>query len=245
MKITINKNQITKKFLNPVSRLVDRCIIKVQPDNISTLVHNEDNTIMLYGNLDIDTNLKDKEEIKLNIPDTKKLLRIFNCINEENITLTVDSNSINYKSDDLSFKYFLLDDNILKSTAMNIDKINNFNFTNSFELTPNKLNEILKGSTFTTDSNKIYFFAKDDKMYGELTDKTISNIDSVTYLIADEYDGEEIKKIIPIDLEIFRMFSGLKMGTITVKINIDPPILMFTINNKDITLKYIISSLVK
>ena len=117
-------------------------------------------------------------------------------------------------------------------------------FDSDFIITKDKSSDIIKGATFATDSNKIYFYMKDDNVYAELTDKNIANIDSVSYFITDEFSGVEIKKPILIDLEIFKMFYGLD-GNIFTKINTKNKIIMFKFESDDHTLQYIVSSLKK
>jgi hypothetical protein len=102
----------------------------------------------------------------------------------------------------------------------------------------------MKGTTFATDSNKIYFYTKDGNVYAELTDKELANTDSVSYFITNEFSGEDIKTPILIDLEIFKMFYGLKQDIIT-KINTKTRVIMFKFEDSDYKLQYIVAPLKK
>jgi len=245
MKIKINKNEIISKFLTPISKITDKCIINLQPDSIFALTNTDDGSIILYANLKVLTQLPENNKVILNIPDVKRLNRIFDCLNSDILDIEVNTNNLKYDTDDIKFVYHLLDDGIIQKSVISIDKISKLTFDCVFDLTSAKYNEILKGSTITTDSNKLYFYTKDNKVFAELTDKATQNLDSITFNIAETYVGSEIKQVLPISLEIFRLFSGLKADKIVVKINTKLKVLMFEISDSVVTLKYIVSALIK
>jgi len=245
MEIAINRKQITNKFLNAVSKLTDKCVMNIKPESVQTLTNNDDGSVVLFGKLDAKIDMaEDQKDLQLNIPDVKKLTRILNCLEDENIKLKINSNSLTYNSDNIKFTYHLLEDGIIENSVISVDKINKLTFDCEFDLSSKKLSEILKSSTFTTESNKIYFFTKDNHVFAELTDKAINNLDSVTLMSAENFTGSEIKQVVPVSLEIFRLFAGFKKS-IKVKINTSLKVLMFDIEDKDLTLKYIVSALVK
>jgi len=177
MKLKLNKKSIVDNFINPVSKLTDRCVINVTKDLIYTLTSNEDG--------------------------------------------------------------------IIQKNIVNVDKINKLTFDTNFELTNNKVNEILKGSTFTSETNKIYFYTKDSEVYAELSDRKIQNTDSITFSIADSYTGTDLKTVLPINLEVIRLFSGVSFNTLKVKINTKLKVLMFELNTGGCLMRYMISALVK
>jgi hypothetical protein len=250
MKLQVDKKKLNDNFLIPINRLTDSCVIIAGDKNLSTLTHNEQSgdTIILYGLLKIDTGLSPKKSIKLNIPDVKRLSQMLDCIDTDDILLNIDSNSINYKSNMIKFKYHLWEENIGQSAILSVEKLNKLKFDHEFILSNKKINELLKASMvvpWPTDANKIYFFTKDKIVYAELTDKVNQNLDSITFAITDSFTGKEIKNVIPISLEIFRMISGLKFKDICVKINTELKILLFEIKEPDLILKYLVSSLIK
>jgi len=245
MKLKINKNEVINRFLTPISKISDKCIINVHPGFIYTLTNTDNGNIILYGNLKVNTDLPEKTSTVLNIPDVKRLCRIFDCINNEDFELELNSNNLKYDTNDIKFTYHLLDDGIIQKSVISLDKIGKLTFDSSFDLNINTLNNILKGSAIATDSNKIYFYTKGTDVYAELTDKTIQNIDSLTLFISNAFVGTEIKQILPVDLEIFRIFSGIKANNVLVKINTKLKVLMFEITDANLTLKYIVSALVK
>lgn len=244
-KIKLDKKLVTNKFLSPISKLADKCSMTILPDSIYTIIDNNDAgyPILLYANIACKNNVK--KSLKLNIGDSKRLLNVLKCVDEEMIDLEIDSNSLSYSSPAMKFKYHLLDDGVIDSAPATTEKINNLQFDCNFEIQGEKILEVLKGASFSAESDKIYFFVKDDKVFVELTDKTLSNTDSLTLHIADSYTGTQLKESIPLKLEIFRMFLGLKFDKLLVKINTKLKVLMFEIVNDGLTLKYIVSALVK
>lgn len=242
MKIKLNKATVVEKFLKPVNRITEKCVLNLTKKALFTISNVEDGSIILYARLDLPN--ATKEDIKLNVSNITKLIRVFSCIDEEDIVLNVATNNINFNSKDIKFKYHLLEDGILESPLVSTDKINKLTFDHEFELSNDKLNELLKGSTFAIDTNKVYLYCEDNEVYGELTDRTLDLVDSITFKISDSYTGKDIVDKIPVNFEIFRMLSGLK-SDIHVKINTKLNLLMFELSKPDYVLKYIIAPLVK
>lgn len=242
MKLSANKQLLVDKFLSPVSRIVDKCAISLCEDKIFTLASNDDATIILYSSLNFNTGIKKEEATKINIPDIKKLVRVFECIDENNVDLQINSNNIEYNNTSVKFRYHLLENEI--KSIVNVDKIKALTFNTDFELTQSKLNEIIKGSSFATETNKLYFSIENNKVLAELTDKNIQNTDNISFQIADSFNGEGLTEILPFNLDVFRLLLGLK-SNMKVRVNNKLKILMFDITETNYTLKYIVSALVK
>jgi len=244
MKITINKDILINKFITPVSKVTEKCVISLYPDHIQSLVSSVDGNPILYAHITTPCDLDGKSEVCLNIPNLNRLNRILNCLPSNDITLDVNSNNIEYISPNMRFKYHLLEDGVIEKAPVRLEKIKELQFNSDFVIDKDKVSEIMKGTTFATDSNKIYFYTKDGNVYAELTDKELANTDSVSYFITDEFSGEDIKTPILIDLEIFKMFYGLKQDIIT-KINTKTRVIMFKFEDSDYKLQYIVAPLKK
>ena len=244
MKITINKETLINKFMVPISKMVEKCVISLYPDHAQCLVTTHDTNPILYAYVKTTCDLGEEKEVCLNLPNINKLNRMLNCITSNEIDLEVNSNNIEYNSPNMKFKYHLLEDGVIDKTPISIEKIKNLKFDSDFIIDKDKAADIMKGTAFATDSNKLYFYTKDGKVYAELTDKEISNTDSVSYFITDEFSGTEIKTPILIDLEIFKLFYGLKDSIIT-KINTKNRVLLFKLEDTDYTLQYIVAPLTK
>jgi hypothetical protein len=248
MKLTIDKNKIKEEFLLPISKVIcddesnKGCIIDINNDKIECVANTKDGSVILYATHDLKESVE--ESSVLNIYDLKKFIRLIDCIDNDNIKFTINSNNITYTSPTLKFKYHLMDDGVIKRSVVNINKINALKFNNEFIITKEKINEILKVSSFTEDSNKIYFNCKSESIYGELTDKSKPNIDTVDLKISDKFIGD-IFTDIPISLDVIRKFTGIKYDNLQVKVNTDTKVILFELLNNDSKLKYVATALVK
>lgn len=244
MKLTLNRKVFLDKFITPVSKVSDQCIISIYPDHIQTLVTTKSTNPIVYANVKVNSDLDGKDSLTLNIPDINKLSRILKCLDSEDVIFDVNSNNIEYKSKTMNFKYHLLDDGIIEETPVKLDKIKQLQTNCSFNIDHDIVKDIMKGTTFASDSDKLYFYTKDGKVYAELTDKNVSNMDSVSYLISDNYDGDEFKNDIIIMLEIFKMFYGIT-GRIITKINTKLKMMIFKFEDTDYTLQYIVAPITR
>lgn len=241
-----NKQSFVKNFLSTISKISDSVVLEPksrEDDNFLTcLCCTSDNSVFLYIEHPIEEKMDD--DIRLNCSDVKKFIRAIDAISHtDEILFTLENNNLSYKDKRLRFKYHLLEDGIIKKPAMNLQKIGQTVFHTNFVLEKESVRNLLKGSVFSCDSNKLYVSANKDGVYAKLTDKTRKNIDSITLMIADEYKGEEIESV-PFSFDIFRMMENLN-NEILVKINKDRGIVIFEMFNNYNKTIYIMSSLVK
>lgn len=246
MTITLNKKEITDQFLSPISRISEECGLSVSADSISTLTNNAEGFIV-YGKLKTTTGLAANEMVNLNFKDLRKLIKIFDCIPGESFELNVGENAstISHKSSTLSFKLHLVMDSVIRKCQVDLDKICSLAFDSVFDLTSENIGNIIKGSIFTANADKVYFYTKDGAVFAELTDKATHETDSITYNIANQYTGADISTPLPFNIEILRILNSGKFNKITVKINNTYKILLFEICDPKITFKYIIPGYIK
>ena len=117
------------------------------------------------------------------------------------------------------------------------------NVNTSFILKNDQIKELIKGSVFSSDSNKIYVSTDSEGVYAELTDKTRNNIDTITLRISDSYDGDSIDSL-PFSFEIFRLME-ISNKDILVKINVKLGLVIFEILDNYNKMLYVMSSLIK
>lgn len=247
MNLKFNKAEITDQFLNPISKVATDCSITVTNQHIQSLVTDSNGTVILYSKLKTpNPDIAEDEVVNLNIKEIRKLIRVFDCINSESFDLEVDENAstLKFKSKEMSFKLHLVLDEAIKKCSLSLEKISKLTFNTEFTLLGSKLSEVLKGSTFATETNKIYFYTKDGIVYAELTDKASEQLDSITFNIADKFTGDALNNALPFSLEVLRLLAGAK-DSINVKINNTYRIIMFEINNQNGLVKYIIPAYVK
>lgn len=240
--LTLSKDLFLRQFLLPISKLADNISLNFTSEKMYATCNSNDGSVVLYAELRLET----KTDIpKLNIPDIKKFIRLLECIDQPDITLTITENAIRYNTAGLKFNYFLIDDSYIQKSPVNPEKILGLKFDSSFILPVSKFNEVMKGSSITTDTDKLYFYTKESKVYAELNDHQRQNVNNITYLVTNDYDGQEITENIPLNLENFRILSGLTQQQFNVNINNSLKIVMFENTTSFVTTKFIISALVK
>jgi hypothetical protein len=248
MDILVDKTLILNKFFIPLSRFTDQVIVNLQSNHIDCVSYStsDKQSIILYAKLFIKTDLTVDTKLQLNIGSLKKLINALNCINTDSniIKLSIEKNNISYTSNETNFKYHLKEDGIITQPPINLEKILGITTTTEFLITSGKVDEILKASNFSVDSNKIYISMKDNLLHAELTDKTIPNLDSMDIVLTKEVLGTPIIKPILLRLDIFKTISTLKFDQLSVKLN-DKEVVIFEIKDNDFGIKYITSCLVK
>lgn len=247
MEIQLNKKEIADQFLHPISRISEECSLSITADSISTLINDNSGAIILYAKIKTKTGLQLNESFALNFKDLRKLLKIFDCIPDENFNLKIGENAstIAYKSSQLSFKLHLVADNVIKKCNASVDKITKLTFDTTFDLTRDKMSEIIKGSIFSATADKVYFYTKDSNVFAELTDKAQHDTDSITFNVSNKYSGTDISSPLPFNMEILRLINSSTFDRLTVKINSTYKILLFEICTENALFKYVIPGYTK
>ena len=227
------------KFLESISKINESTILTLSEGKaglLTSLVSSADNTLILYGEIsDVNANYNGT----LNIPDIKKLIRVIDSIDTPDLSLTINNNNVEYRGKSLKFKYHLYEDGFLSKTAINVEKIKSFNYYINFVLKKEQISSIIKGSTFATETNKLYLYTQDGRLKGELTDRARHNTD-VFALDLGEVDFT--LSPLPINFDNIKLLSfigeDIKFG-----INTEYGVTIIDISNNSIKLKYIITSL--
>ena len=237
-----SKSDFVKNFLQPISKIADASVLDIDGNKLNCLTCTSDNSVILSIQYSIEGDFTDGEI--LNCPDIKKLIKAVDTIKDDEIEFCIENNNLSYKGKNIRFKYHLQEDGIIKKPKLNLKKLEETDFHASFILDYEKVKEIIKGSVFSSDSNKIYIMGDHEGVYAELTDKTRNNIDTITLKISDELKGEDIKSL-PLSFEIFRIIDISNSKNILVKINNKLGVVIFQTENNYNKVTYIMSSLTK
>lgn len=240
MDLILHKSDIVTSFLTPIGKTSDQCILNLKGDKMTCLSHNPQNGLILYGVYDIGGNYD--PEINLNIGDVKRLIRVLDCTPAEDITLKIESNKLVYKSKELKFNYHLMEDIVMHRSPIKPEKLNAFQYTTEFNIDVRRIQEVLKGSVFAVDSNKMYLYTQDGMVYADLADMTTANTDSIGFQFTDTFTGTPIVKPMPLHLEAVRLLAGGKFDSIKVKINIDLSVVLFELTAPKTVIKYILTT---
>lgn len=236
-----NKTEFVDKFLTPLSRINNSCSLLLKGDKLTALVATPDASVILNAMWKFSDEFA--EENKLNIPDINKLIKVLDCIREDYVTLKINSNNISYNEKGIKFKYHLLEDGILSTPAINMEKVKALQFETEFGITNNDLQSLIKSSTFASETDKLYIRTGDGVVYSELTDKNKSNVDSIELVLSQEYTGSEIDNPLALSFEIIRTVSCNRFGNVATKINSSLGVLLFELNNSNVELIYVASGL--
>lgn len=245
--IPIPKTSI-EKLLKPISRLTESCVLKTSSNILDSICTSQDNSVILYATCKLPMELDDNT---LNIINIKKLLTGLECLGDDGeFTLKVLKNNIKCQSkndetgENTHFKYHLVDDGIIKESPVKKENLATLTFDTEFEISLSKIKQIMSAYSFVSDVTKIYFHSKDGKIYAEIDDKTMQNVDNVSLLISSEYKGTDIE---PISIKI-EVFKSLVTSKHPVKVKVNDKLKVFVFSTKEdenVELKYIVSALVK
>ena len=244
MELKLVKKDFADNFLNIISKAVDVVSVKASKEGLYVVCNKPDTSIVLLGKYNHAFPLE--QELSLNLGDIKKLLRVIDCIKEDEMVLEINSNHLLHRSPGLQFKYHFLDDSIVPKVTLKKEKIEALELDTFFDIDSRKLQEILKASSFTTETNKIYLYGKPDGVYCELGDKEVSNTDNISLKVADKIEGQPLTQTLPFYLDIFRVLAGVKFEKARVGINLKHKVMSFYVKpTEDTEFKFIISGLVK
>jgi len=237
-----NKKDLVSNFLGPISNLNDMCVLKISNNNITCTIAAADSTVVCKADLACETNVEN--EVTLNIPDIKKLTRVLEIIPSNEIELKINENNISYNKDGYRFKYHILDDGIIKLPNINVNKVNSLEFDTTFKITEKNLTMLFKGSSFTTETSKLYLFEDDNKISGELGDKNRHNTDNFVCVLSDEYEGRSLAKALALNFDSFRLLSFSGCREVNFRVNQEMGVITCDFKKDDTSLIYVISSLI-
>ena len=218
------------------------CILKIDNNQVECIIASSDSTIVCNARIDIETDIE--EPVKLNIPDIKKFVRVLDIIPAENLELKLNGNNISYNKDGYRFTYHLLDDGIIKQPNINVDKVNSLEFDSTFNVRESNLNTVFKGSSFTTETSKLYIYSEDGKVVGELGDRNRHNTDNFVCVMSDTTEGSAITKPLALNFESFRLISFSNSREVRFRINQEMGVITCDMKKGNTSLIYVISALI-
>lgn len=235
-KIKLNKEGF-KCFLDGLSKVSDTAILNLENDRIYAISSSEDRSMFLWSSFECDPG----EIQTLNLPSVKKLSKALDLIPEKDVELILNSNNLEYKGTKVKFKYHLYGDGILVAPKLTLAKITSLKYDFEFEVDKSFLTGLLKQSSIFKDTNKLYIFTQDDKLYWSLADRTMMNTDVLT-VEGDDVDFEMDEFIL--NLDNIQLLSFGDSSRFTFRIN-KMGIGNILLKNGDVKLNYILSSLTK
>lgn len=239
-----SKDEFISKFLKPICNISDSGTLKIQENKVTCILSTQDASVILFAqcNLEIESN----HPVILNCPDLRRLEKIISMLDTDEIKLKYTGNNLAYNDGKIRFKYHLLESGIINGPTLNVNKISQLEFPIVFTTTHQKICELIKGSTFANTASKLYITFSDNKVYGEIADRSNTLIDTFTTIINEEcvIPSTQPTPDIPILFETVKIIAGVKFDKVTININPKLGVVLFEITENDYKLKYIVSALV-
>jgi hypothetical protein len=237
MNLEIDQSVFINSLLSPVSKLAENLTLDLKGGEGKVCVSSSDNSLILF----VTVPCKSDQEVRCVIPECKTFLRLFSGINQEKIALTLESNFISYSDENISFKYHLLDESyITNKKTISEQKLNELNFETSFNLTKQKLSEIIKYNSIIPDAEKLYLFTKNGKVLAKIGDRQKANTNEIVIEISSSFAGNEISEDFPINIQNILLFS---FSTEEIKASLNHQLKLFKFEGPH--QKYFVSGLVK
>jgi hypothetical protein len=243
MKLKIlNRDDLVQKFLLPITKISNICVLNLSKNKIHTFVNGDVSKNIIYcSSNQVEFDFEDQ---KLGIRDVRILISKLKQIPENTFELEITKNSICYSSNKLTFKHILVEERKIKIPNFKEDKLLSCVYDNKFVLKLDSLKTLIKCSTTLTESNKIYISTDGEFVVGELDDKSKRNIDTYTLILADNFNGAEIKTPISFPFEPFRVISTHGKSDVLVGVNTKNEIIEFDVSSDNYIVKYVTSALV-
>lgn len=220
-----NKTDFINSFLSPIGKLTENAVIKIREKEFVATSSSSDGTLIV--NCTYDQHNQIDETVYLNIPDLNRLIKVLGCVSLDEIQLTFNNNNIEHKSGSMGFKFHLLEDGIIDPPSVDLNKIKSIEFPFRFSMSPEIVNQLIKASTFTTETNKIYFYTESGGVHATLTDKQRHNIDSYSQQVTDKFKGDELEKDLAISFETIRIISTIRFDELVILVNPDLNVFLF------------------
>lgn len=238
MKLKINRQQFVDNILGPSSKLSDNICLDFDNDSsVKTFVTSNDNSTILLAKVPCQA----EQPFKCIVPDCKTFLRLFSGIDEQTITLDVDSNVIKYTSSTLKFKYHLLDESyMINKKSISEEKLNSLTFDTIFQVSRKTFSEIIKFNSIIPDAEKLYFVTEGQHVFAKLGDEQRVNTNELTAQVSVKFEGTPLNDSFPINIQNVLLMS-FSEDLVTVKVNHKLKVFKFETS----LASYIVSGLVK
>jgi len=242
MKVKLNRQQFVESLLNPASKIADNLQLHFVNENgtqfCKTTTNSNDNSVIFLSKIPCIFD----QEFSAIIPECKTFLRLFANVDQEEITLELNVNSIVYQTPSFSFKYHLLDESyIVNKKTISEAKLNDLTFDTTFRAAKQKINDIVKYNSIIPEAEKVYFFTNDaGEVCAKVGDRERANINEIVFSMAPTFVGSTLSLDFPLNVQNILLFS-FAQNEVEISVNQQLKVFKF----ETIHSKYIISGLIK
>jgi len=242
MKVSLKRQTFVEALLSPASKIADNLQLHfVNEDGkqyCKTMTHSNDNSVIFLSNVPCSFD----QPFSAIIPECKTFLRLFANVEQEQIELELNTNSIAYQTPSFSFKYHLLDESYLvNKKTVSEAKLNSLEFDTNFRAQKQKINDIVKYNSIIPEAEKVYFFTKDSgEVCAKVGDKERTNTNEIEFSVASSFSGKQLSLDFPLNVQHILLFS-FSESEVEVSVNQQLKVFKFETSYS----KYIISGLIK
>ena len=250
IRISVNSLDF-KVFIDSISSISrENIVFNVHDNLIEAQVNASDNTIGMVSQIKILNELNGVNEI-VSIKDITKFQKLLNLNNAETFSFKIVNNVVYYESPDrIKAKFVLLENSYGGQMKKGIIKaLNESKSVCVFYLSKENVRNILQQSSFSDNTDKIYFYISEGDLMCEFSDKQISLSDSLTIKVCDNYSGYFSGEVV----YNLSTFTKLYLSKNNIKFDVCQKsmgaknIVFFiaTIETENVVIKYLLSPLLK
>lgn len=237
-----NKSKFCRHFLEPLSKLNPKCVLKIEKDNIQAKSSYPDGSLYLEATSSLDTDVTDIKEIAF--VDLSRFIKTLDFIEKDVASFKLDQNYVSYKDTKNHFMLHLNDPKVVSKPRISFEKINSLSFDLDITISTGIFFEIIKASGIYPDMNKLYFSFANKNLKIELSDKTKSNCDGFTRTIENiEFGDVAYDFILPLDS--FRVILTNKVENMQFRFHKSSTLVNLIYEIDGIKLSYVIPCLLK
>jgi hypothetical protein len=183
-------------------------------------------------------------ELRLNIGDIKKFTAAVKCIQEDEITLEVNSNTVSYTSGSISFRVHMMEDIAMTAQKYTRKRLDKYDGETKFVIKYDDFKSFLQSMACMNGVNKVYLSTANGVVYCTQTDKLIPNTDSMETILSNTYTGNPLTEDVIICTDIFRILAGMKFTECELAINTQG-LVIITVRTDNSVVKYYVTSQVQ
>ena len=200
---------------------VDPVKLKIKDDKIHCV--SKTGNFFLYATCEVEAD----EDRVINLLDIDSFNKAISCIQDGNVELEISDNYIRYASASVKLQHYLYDDALAKPDRFDPSKLAALSKDINLPLSKEQLSKIIKASTINPAINKAYFKSEHGQLWATLTDKEVTNTNSMEVNLGEideEFEGEII---LPTEFVMYP--ASLPSKEFTIQINNEQQIVLICI----------------
>lgn len=243
MHIDLDRKNFSAVFLKMLSSVTDVVSFSLKEKEIYAIASESSDIIYATQKTENEEWSDDWNGTRLNLSNVSALSTILAKLPEDSVRFDIKENRIEYKSDSIKFKFFLLDDSVVPKVAMKKEKIDALAFDFIANIDKKVITQIVSGISFS-DTDILGFYTKNEQLWVTVGDPSVPNKNEIELLASEDYQGEEVKIPMYIKIDYFKRLSSLKYNSVKIAINTQLGIVVLIVGDENVKIKLIIPSVI-